>query len=138
MRLAASNSLGVGSLGGRRGLIRIELPLPVLQGMQAVTMFDHVVCPPRDRGMTCSNVSAGDGNASAQYWHVKRSRRNTLKRVNATRRAERWYFRSATTDGSRSRVDGLRAHVSYSATTETRSLNTACTASYHDNSESGK
>jgi hypothetical protein len=43
VRLAASNSLGVGSLGGLRGLIRIELPLPVLQGMQAVTMFDQEV-----------------------------------------------------------------------------------------------
>ena len=52
-------------------------------------MFDHVVVPPRERGMTCSNVSAEDANASPQYWHVKRSRRNTLKRVNATRRAER-------------------------------------------------
>ena len=77
-------------------------------------------------------------NASPQYWHVKRSRRNTLKRVKATRRGERWYLRSATTDGSRICVDGLRAHVSYSATTETRSLNTACTASCHDSSESGK
>src|SRR3977135_3699184 len=104
--------------------MRTELPLPVLQGSQAVTMFDHVVWPPRERGMTCSNVSAEDGNASPQYWHVKRSRRNTLKRGNATRRAERGYFRSATTDGSRSRVDGLRAQVSYSATTETRSLHT--------------
>jgi hypothetical protein len=41
--LAANNSLGVGSLGGRRGSIRIELPLPVLQGMHAVTMFDQDV-----------------------------------------------------------------------------------------------
>ena len=88
--------------------------------------------------MTCSNVSAEDAKASPQYWHVKRSRRNTLKRVNATRRAVRWYLRSATTDGSRMRVDGLRAQASYSATTETRSLNTACTASCHDSSESGK
>src|SRR5262245_7228753 len=101
-------------------------------------MFDQVVWPPRERGVTCSTVSAEDANASPQYWHVKRSRRNTLKRVNATRRADRWYLRSATTDGRRMRVEGLRAHMSYSATTETRALNTACTASCHDSSESGK
>ena len=77
--------------------MRSELPLPVLQGTQAVTMFDHVVWPPRERGMTCSNVSAEEANASPQYWHVKRSRRNTLKRVKATRRGARWYLRSATT-----------------------------------------
>jgi hypothetical protein len=47
-------------------------------------------------------------------------------------------LRSATTDGSRIRVDGLRAHASYSATTETRWLNTALIASCHDSSESGK
>src|SRR5262245_49645624 len=105
--------------------MRSELPLPVLQGTHAVTMFDHVVRPPRERGITCSNVSADDANTLPQYWQVKRSRRNTLKRVNATRRAERWYLRSATTDGSRICVDGLRAHTSYSATTETRLLNTA-------------
>lgn len=81
--------------------MRSELPLPVLHGTQAVTMFDQVVWPPRERGMTCSNVSAEDGSASPQYWQVKRSRKNTLKRVNATRRAGRWYLRSATTDGSR-------------------------------------
>src|SRR4051812_86675 len=91
--------------------MRSELLLLVLQGSQAVTMLDHVVWPPCERGMTCSNVSAEDGNASPQYWQVNRSRRNTLNRVNATRRAERWYLRSATTDGSRSRVDGLRAQV---------------------------
>src|SRR5262245_22993256 len=118
--------------------MRSELPLPVLHGTQAVTMLDQVVWPPRERGMTCSNVSAGEAKASPQYWHVKRSRRNTLKRVKATRRPTRWYLRSATTDGSRMRIDGLRAHVSYSATTDTRSLNTACTASCHDSSESGK
>src|SRR5262245_14236227 len=118
--------------------MRSELPLPVLHGTHAVTMLDHVVCPPRERGMRCSNVSADAANASPQYWHVKRSRRNTLKRVNATRRAERWYLRSATTDGSRIRVEGLRAQMSYSATTETRVVNTALIASGHDSSESGK
>src|SRR5262249_5925406 len=138
VRLAASNSLGVGSVGGRRGLIRIELPLPVLQGMQAVTMFDQEVWPPRDRGITCSNVGAEDANVSPQYWHVNRSRRNTLNRVNATRRAAGRYLRSATTDGSRILVEGLRTQVSYSATIETRSLNTACTASSQRSRESGK
>src|SRR5512145_2376450 len=76
---------------------------------------DHVVCPPRERGIMCSNVSAEAANALPQYWHVKRSRRNTLKRVMATRRAERRYLRSATTNGSRICVDGLRAHMSYPA-----------------------
>src|SRR5262245_29940269 len=109
--------------------MRSELPLPVLHGTHAVTMFVQVVCPPRERGTTCSNVSAEDGDTSPQYWQVKRSRRNTLKRVNATRRAERWYFLSATTNGSLICVEGLRAHVSYSATTETRWLNTALIAS---------
>jgi hypothetical protein len=41
--LGSQQLAGVGSLGGRRGLIRIELPLPVLQGMQVVTMFDQEV-----------------------------------------------------------------------------------------------
>jgi hypothetical protein len=83
----------------------------------AVTMFDQVVCPPRERGIACSNVSADDANALPQYWQAKRSRRNTLKRVKARRRAADWYVRRATTDGSRISVYGLWAHASYSATT---------------------
>src|SRR5262249_8350983 len=106
--------------------------------MQAVTMFDQQVWPPRERGITCSKVRAQGANSSPQYWHVKRSRRNTLKRVNATRRAVGRYLRRATTDGSRILVEGLRTQVSYSATTETRSLNTACTASSQHSRESGK
>jgi hypothetical protein len=47
--------------------MRSELPLPVLQGTQAVTMLDHVVWPPRERAMTCSNVSAEEANTSPQY-----------------------------------------------------------------------
>src|SRR5262245_42422896 len=105
--------------------MRVEAALPVLQGTQAVTMLDQVVRPPFERGITCSNVSCDDGNPSPQYWQVKRSRRNTLKRVKATRVRNGWYLRSATTDGRRILVDGLRAKASsYSATTQTRSLNT--------------
>src|SRR3954470_20404917 len=45
-----------------------------LQGLQAATILVHDVSPPRDRGMTCSNVSCEDGNGSPQYWHLKRER----------------------------------------------------------------
>jgi hypothetical protein len=38
----------------------------VLHGTQAVTMFDHVVRPPRERGTTCSNVSAEGAKVSPQ------------------------------------------------------------------------
>ena len=101
-------------------------------------MLDQLVWPPRERGITCSNVSAEAGSTRAQYWHVKRSRRSTLKRVKATRRDCRRYLRSATTDGSRTCVDGLCTQASYSATTVTRPQSTAVTASCHDSSESGK
>jgi hypothetical protein len=110
--------------------MRRALPLRVLHGTPAVTMFDHVVRPPRKRGTTCSNVSADETNTSPQYWQVKRSRRNTLKRVKAMRRAADRYLRSATTDGSRMHVDGLRARASYSATTEILLAEYGRTASY--------
>ena len=58
----------------------VRPPLARLQGAQAVTMFSHVVRPPRERGMTWSNVSS---SAEWQYWQQKASRRKRLKRVKA-------------------------------------------------------
>ena len=82
----------VGCRGARRGNIRHSLgrrdPLRRLQPPHAVTTFSHVVRPPRLRGITWSNVRSGVGNRSPQYWQWKASRRNTLNRVNAGRRAD--------------------------------------------------
>ncbi len=63
-------------------------PLWGLGQPHAVTTFSHVVRPPRQRGMTWSNVRSGVGSRSPQYWQWKASRRNTLNRVNAGRRAD--------------------------------------------------
>jgi hypothetical protein len=51
-----------------------------LQGEQAATTFSQVVAPPQRRGMTWSKVRS---SGVPQYWHWKRSRRNTLNRVKA-------------------------------------------------------
>ena len=56
------------------------LPFFRLQGAQAATTFAQVVWPPRERGTTWSKVRS---SSAPQYWHWKRSRRNTLKRVKA-------------------------------------------------------
>ena len=63
----------------------VRLSFSVLHGSHAATMLVHDVSPPFDFGTTCSKVSSLAGKASPQYWQVKRSRRKTLKRVNATR-----------------------------------------------------
>ena len=96
------------------------------------------VAPPFERGVTCSNVRSCDANRAPQYWQRKRSRRKTLNRVNGARREAVRYARSATTDGIRTCVDGLRTILSYWATTLTLPLKTARIASSHDSVESGK
>src|SRR5688500_20103751 len=63
-----------------------RLPLRRLQAWHAVTTFDQLVRPPRERGTTWSKVRSWVGKVSAQYWQRKRSRRNTLNRVKAGRR----------------------------------------------------
>ena len=73
-----------------------------------------------------------------QYWQVKWSRRKTLNRVKAGRRAAGTYSLSAITLGSRISKDGLWIVRSYSEITLTRSRNTALTASCHDQIDSGK
>src|SRR5262245_28196857 len=95
----------------------VRLPFFRLQGSQAETILSPDVTPPFERGTTCSNVSCDDGNFSPQYWQRKRSRRNTLKRVNATRLGRGTYARIATTEGRRNSIEGLRTTLSYSATT---------------------
>ena len=63
----------------------LELPaVPVFQPNHHYWGSQTPASPPRERGTTWSKVSSGAGKASAQYWHSKRSRRNTLKRVKAT------------------------------------------------------
>ncbi len=78
------------------------------------------------------------GSRSLQYWQAKASRRNTLKRVNAGRRAAGMYSFSAITLGNRIDIDGEWTAVSYSFSTDTRSRNTALTASCQAHTESGK
>jgi hypothetical protein len=73
-----------------------------------------------------------------QYWQVKRSRRNTLNRVKAGRRAAGTYSFRAMTLGSRISKDGLWIIRSYSEMTLTRSRNTALTASCQDQIDNGK
>ena len=65
-------------------------------------------------------------------------RRNTLNRVNAGRRAAGIYSFSAITLGSRIDMLGDRTAVSYSFSTDTRSRNTAFTASCHAHTDNGK
>src|SRR5262249_3037912 len=112
--------------------------LRVLHGLQAATMLLQQVWPPSARGTTWSNVSSPRTNCSLQYWQRKRSRRNTLNRVKATRAGGRTYSRSAITEGSLITIDGLRTTWSYSDTTEWLPFTTARTASSQLKIESGK
>src|SRR5689334_10766547 len=114
-----------------------RLPLRRLQLPQAVTTFSHVVRPPRERGTTWSKVRSWLGNGSPQYWQVKLSRRNTLNRVKAGRRAAWIYSFKEMTLGSRISKDGLRTTSSYSEMMLTRSRKTAFTVSCHDQSDRG-
>src|SRR5271163_1060721 len=114
-----------------------RLPFRRLQVEQAVTTLSQVVRPPRDRGMTWSKVSSCEGNGSLQYWQTKRSRRNTLNRVKAGRRAAGIYSLSEMTLGSRISKLGLRTTSSYSEMIFTRSRKTAFTVSCHDHRDSG-
>ena len=66
-------------------------------------MFSHVVRPPSRRGSTWSKVRCC---GLPQYWQAKRSRRNTLKRVNAGNSLGRTYWRSAITEGIYMSSDG--------------------------------
>jgi len=113
-------------------------PLRKLQAPHAVTTFSHVVRPPRQRGMTWSKVKSGAGERAWQYWHWKASRRNTLNRVNAGRRDVGTKSFNAMTLGSFIVMEGECTALSYSFSTETRSMNTALTASCQDHSDSGK
>ena len=61
-----------------------------------------------------------------------------MNRVKAGRRAAGMYSFSAITEGRRMASVGERTSVSYSFSTETRSRNTAFTASCQHQSESGK
>ena len=63
-------------------------PFLRLQGLQAATMFVHVVFPPRLRGTTWSKVKSSRSDFP-QYWQEKLSRKNTLNRVKAGFRA--WF-----------------------------------------------
>src|SRR6185369_3502790 len=114
------------------------LPLSRLHGLQAVTTLVQAVLPPRDLGTTWSKVSSLVAKSPLQYWQVKWSRRNTLNRVNAGRRAAGTYSLSAITLGSFISKLGLWILRSYSEITLTRSRNTALTASCHDQIDKGK
>src|SRR5262245_4501850 len=118
--------------------LRSWLPFRRLHGLQAVTTLVHTVRPPRDLGTTWSKVSSLAAKSPSQYWQTKRSRRNTLKRVKAGRRAAGTYSLSAMTLGSRIWKDGLWIKRSYSEMTLTRSRNTAFTASCQDQIDKGK
>src|SRR3712207_5841122 len=115
-----------------------RLPLRRLQGPQAVQTLFQVVRPPRERGTTWSKVRSWVGRPSPQYWHSKRSRRNTLNRVKAGFRAAGMYSFNAITEGRRMDRLGERTSVSYSFSTEARSRNTAFTASCQPQSDKGK
>src|SRR5262245_49857556 len=115
-----------------------RLPFRRLHGLQAVTTLAHTVRPPRDFGTTWSKVSSCVAKSPPQYWQLKRSRRKTLNRVKAGRRAAGTYSLSAITLGSRISNDGLWILRSYSEITLTRSRNTAFTASCHDQIDRGK
>ena len=114
------------------------LPFKRLHGLQAVTTLIHAVRPPRDFGTTWSKVSSLVAKSPPQYWQWKRSRRNTLNRVKAGRRAAGTYSLSAMTLGSRISQEGLWILRSYSEITLTRSRNTALTASCQDQIDNGK
>src|SRR5215510_1737818 len=115
-----------------------RLPFRRLHGLQAVTTLVHAVRPPRDFGTTWSKVRSLVAKSPPQYWQWKRSRRNTLNRVKAGRRAAGTYSLSAMTLGSRISKLGLWILRSYSEMTLTRSRNTAFTASCHDQIDKGK
>src|SRR5215471_9783235 len=114
------------------------LPFRRLHGLQAVTTLVHAVRPPRDLGTTWSKVSSLVAKSPPQYWQLKRSRRKTLNRVKAGRRAAGTYSLSAMTLGSFISKLGLWILRSYSEITLTRSRNTALTASCQDQIDSGK
>ena len=61
-----------------------------------------------------------------------------MKRVKAGRRAAGMNSLSAITEGRRKATEGECTSTSYSDSTETRSRNTAFTASCQDQMESGK
>src|SRR5215471_5492657 len=115
-----------------------RLPFKRLQLEHAVTTLSHVVRPPRQRGTTWSKVRSCEAKGSPQYWQVKRSRRKTLNRVKAGRRAAGIYSFSEMTLGRRISKLGLRTISSYSEMMLTRSRKTALTASCHDHSDNGK
>ena len=108
-----------------------------LHGSHAVTTLVHTVVPPRERGTRWSKVSSSAGRGAPQYWQAKRSRRKTLKRVNAGRRVIGMYCFSETTLGRFTLRLGERTARSYSETTLTRSRNTAFTESCHGHSDRG-
>ncbi len=81
----------------------VRPPFFMLHGAQAVRMFSQVVLPPRRRGITWSKVR---WLGLPQYWQVKRSRRNRLKRVKAGNSLGRTYCRSAITEGIFMSSDG--------------------------------
>src|SRR6476660_3638843 len=132
----------VGSDGKRFSIMPLSrnsrLPLSRLHGLQAVTTLVQLVRPPRDFGTTWSNVRSLVAKSPLQYWQWKWSRRNTLNRVKAGRRAAGTYSLGAITLGSRISKDGLWIMRSYSEITLTRSRNTALTASCQDQIDSGK
>src|SRR5215813_12086218 len=115
-----------------------RLPFRRLHGLQAVTTLLQAVRPPRDLGTTWSKVSSLVAKSPPQYWQLKRSRRKTLNRVNAGRRAAGTYSLSAMTLGRFISKLGLWILRSYSEITLTRSRNTALTASCHDQIDRGK
>src|ERR1700730_3888150 len=115
-----------------------RLPFRRLHGLQAVTTLAQAVRPPRDFGTTWSNVSSLVAKLPPQYWQLKRSRRKTLNRVKAGRRAAGMYSLSEMTLGSRISKLGLRTTSSYSEMMLTRSRKTAFTVSCHDHRDSGK
>jgi hypothetical protein len=115
-----------------------RLPFSRLHGLHAVTTLRHTVRPPLERGTTWSNVRSCAEKSSPQYWQAKLSRRNTLNRVKAGRRSAGTYSFSAITLGRFIVRLGLRIGRSYSATTLTRSRNTALMASCQDHNDRGK
>jgi hypothetical protein len=115
-----------------------RLPFSRLHAEHEVTTFSHVVRPPRERGTTWSKVSSCVGNGWPQYWQAKRSRRNTLNRVNAGRRLAGMYSFNEITLGRRISKLGERTIRSYWEMMFTRSRKTALTASCHDQSDRGK
>src|SRR5262249_34493113 len=115
-----------------------RFPLRKLQVAQAVQTLVHIVRPPRERGIRWSKVRCSAERFDPQYWQGKRSRRNTLNRGKAGRRARGTKSLSAMTLGSLIAKDGECTTRSYSESTLTRSMNTAFTASCQDQSESGK